>query len=121
MNLKIITPYMGSQAKGEINEFPSLTIPDQSMSVREIIRRHSSGLSLNGLRVPEYDGETDPTGLNGRDFRTLDLSEKHDLIRENRQHIKNLQTQAIENAKAIDEAKKATIVATIPNPVRGRC
>ena len=48
------------------------------MSITEIIRRYASGLPLAGPRIPMYEGEDDI--LNGIDIRTLDLSERMDLI-----------------------------------------
>lgn len=35
----------------------SLTQPDQSMSIQEIMRRFRAGLPLEGQRVPLYEGE----------------------------------------------------------------
>lgn len=54
----------------EKNTLPSKTIPDQSMSMREIIERFAKGLSMDNARVPLYDEEDDMP-----DIRTLDLAE----------------------------------------------
>lgn len=97
---------MGSLAKGEVNNTPSLTVPNQAMTVKEIISRTQNGLSASGIRVPSYDGGEDPTGLDGRDFRTLDLSEKHELLRLNTEKIKDLQAKARQNAIEMDEARR---------------
>lgn len=76
MNFK--TPYNAVPSAGEVNTQPSKTIPDQSMSIREIMKRYASGLPLGGQRVPMYDeGEDDP--FDGKDPRTFDLSEMHDM------------------------------------------
>ncbi|WNK13240.1 MAG: hypothetical protein [Microvirus sp.] len=69
----------------EKNIQPSMTIPDQTMSISEIMRRFASGLPLGGMRVPEYDGEDDL--LEGINPKTLDLSEIHDLKQEFAQEI----------------------------------
>lgn len=42
---------------GEVNTQPSLTVPDQSMSIQEILNRYARGLPLDGQRVPVYHGE----------------------------------------------------------------
>ena len=44
---------------GEVNEEPSETIPDQSMSISELIHRFASGLPMDGERVPFYENEDD--------------------------------------------------------------
>lgn len=59
---------------------PSLTIPDQTMSIRTILDRHSRGLPIDGVKVPLYDEEDDLP-----DWRTLDLSERQELA----EHYKN--------------------------------
>jgi hypothetical protein len=59
----------------EVNNEPSATIPDQAMSVREILGRFSNGLPLGGSKEPIYEGE-DGDGI---DPRTLDLAERQEL------------------------------------------
>lgn len=67
----------------EINLQPSKTIPDQSMSIKEMISRYTRGLPVYGTFVPEYDGGVDP--LEGVDIKSLDLSEVHEIARAVRQ------------------------------------
>lgn len=59
---------------GEKNNLPSETIPDQSMSISEILRRFAQGLPIDGARVSEYDEGEDI--LEGVNWQTLDLAEK---------------------------------------------
>lgn len=54
----------------------SKTIPDQSLSVKDIMRRYSQGLSFGNIKVGEYD-EANPDFL--PDFSRMDLSEIHDF------------------------------------------
>lgn len=70
--MKFKTPYNAVPSKGEINSDPSMTVPDQSMSVQEIMRRYASGLPLGGQRVPIYHGEDEFLP----DFDKLDLAEQ---------------------------------------------
>lgn len=65
--------YNSNPDEGEINDQPSETVPDQSMSVSEILRRFASGLPLGGEKVPLYEGDEDL--LDGINPKTLDLSE----------------------------------------------
>lgn len=51
------------QEPGEINNEPSMTVPDQSMSLSEMVRRYASGLPVKGARVPLYE-DTDDDDFN---------------------------------------------------------
>jgi hypothetical protein len=61
----------------EINGLPSQTVPDQSMSVREILSRHADGYPIS-VSVPYFNGE-DGEFI---DPRTLDLAERQQLAEE---------------------------------------
>lgn len=59
----------------------SMTVPDQNMSVVEIMKRYASGRPIKGQSgVPIYDEETDQ--WYGVDPRSLDISERADKMRE---------------------------------------
>jgi len=59
----------------EKNYSPSMTIPDQTMSIRTILDRHSRGLPIDGIKVPLWDGEDNDLP----DWRKLDLAERQEL------------------------------------------
>lgn len=72
---------------GKITYGPSLTVPDQTMSLREILSRHSRGLPISGVKVnPEYHGDTEDLV----DFRTMDLAEKEDFIKAKADELKSI-------------------------------
>jgi len=101
--------------KGEINNLPSLTIPDHAMSITEIIRRYASGLPLAGQRIPMYEGEDDI--LNGIDIRTLDLSERMDLIEKVSKELFELKTKTNEQPNqqpATPQPEKPAEPAPVP-------
>lgn len=57
---------------------PSMTVPDQSMSMRELLHRFANNAPINaGAREPIYLGE-DGEGI---DMRTLDLAERQEIIK----------------------------------------
>jgi hypothetical protein len=89
--------------EGEKNHGVSKTIPDQSMSIPELIRRYSSGLPLGGSKVPIYTGEEDI--LQGTDFNKLDLSEKHEFLRSIKQEY-NETVNRLRNGKPQDHPAK---------------
>lgn len=72
---------------------PSLTIPDQSMSMRELLERHTRGLDLGGIsKEPIFEEEDMPTS--GVNPKVLDLVDIENLKLENAQKIKDLQSKA---------------------------
>lgn len=102
--------YDHTKVVGEINTLPSETVPDQSMSIPELIDRYVKGLPLTGEKVPVYDGEDDVP-----DFSKMDLSELEDYRRDvqneldaYRQRVNDAKVKAEEEklAKAVQEELK---------------
>ena len=83
MSVKIKTQYNKAEFKNdtEVNTLPSMTIPDQAMSIPEMIKRYASGLPLGGARVPMYEENPEQDILGGRSFASFDLSEQNDIVR----------------------------------------
>lgn len=82
--------YKGRQPIGE-----SMTVPDQSMDIREILLRFQSGLPPLGMKVPLYN-ENDDTP----DVRRLDLAEIEELRDQAREEYKARRKRFIEQEKA---------------------
>lgn len=81
----------------EVISEPSQTIPDQTMSIRELVKRYASGLPLGGSNNPIYEGE-DGDGI---DPRRLDLAERQELEIAARQELAE-----------IEERLKSTTITT---------
>lgn len=86
----------------EINNEPSQTVPDQSMSVREIADRYARGLPIAGVKVPVYHGEENDLP----DFAHLDLAEQQELRERARQDVLDKQNDLRKQA-AQKAAKKS--------------
>lgn len=86
-NVKTFLNYDQFDRDDEVNNLPSLTIPDQAMSVRTILDRYSRGLPVTGFN-PVYEGEDEYFP----DLKTLDLSERQDLLDRTRSRIAELQS-----------------------------
>ena len=84
--MKWKTPYNAKPDQGEVNNDPSLTIPDEALSIQEILVRHARGLPTTGQRVPIYLGEDEEFP----DPRKMDISEREALKKELKQEIKEL-------------------------------
>ncbi len=79
------TPWDLDIVPGEINDLPSETIPDQAMSMKEILIRYSRGLPMEGARIPVYNGEEDLP-----DPRTMELTDRMDYTEYAKNEIKKL-------------------------------
>lgn len=92
------TQYDSHDCPGETNPYPSQTIPNEAMSIREIMIRYSRGLPIDG-KVPIFDEENDLP-----DPRKLDLAEIQQLREEYEAELKQIkETQA----KTEEARKKA--------------
>jgi hypothetical protein len=73
---------------GEVNTLPSMTIPDQTMSIRTIVDRYTRGLPVTGF-TPVYEGEDyyipDP--------KTLDLVERHEMAEQIKQEVESFKSR----------------------------
>lgn len=58
------------------SESVSMTIPDQTMTVREILVRYARGLSISDGRVPIYEGEDDVMP----DLAHMDLADRQEIM-----------------------------------------
>lgn len=91
------TFYAEKNVKGESFTQPSMTIPDQTMSIPELIKRYASGLPLGGSRVPLYEENPEEDILGGRPFASYDLSEQNNFVKQAKQDYYD-KLQAHENA-----------------------
>jgi len=72
----------------EVNNEPSETIPDQSMSIRTLLDRYSRGLPISGERTPIWQQGDDFNDM--PDPRTLDLAERQEYADLYQQELKSL-------------------------------
>jgi len=99
----------------EESDQPSETIPDQSMTVLELLQRHQNGLPMLGQKTPFYEGDEnlEADDLNdGINPATLDLSERYDIIenrKEELKHLKKEHDQREKDKKSKKEAKQLKI------------
>jgi len=89
---------------GEVNFGKSMTVPDQSMSIQEILVRFARGLSVSGERVPVYNGEDDD--VFPANWHTMDFSEKIEYAEEHSELVKTLQ----EKFKAEEEERRSAFI-----------
>lgn len=90
--------------RGEINNEPSLTIPDQEMPIGDMMRRLANGLPLNG-KVPLYAEEGDMP-----DTSKMDLAEKEALIKEVQEEVQEINKRHRERIKKAKEFELEKLV-----------
>lgn len=76
--------------KGQVFTQPSQTVPDQSLSIREILDRFARGLPIDGERVPVYDDSEDALP----DPSHLDLAERQELAEDYRREIASIKERS---------------------------
>lgn len=88
--MKIRNQYNGKTfpSDAEKNFGPSQTVPDQTMSIKEILDRYARGLPMDG-KVPIYEGE-DGDGI---DPRRLDLVERQEMEMQYRIELTEIQNK----------------------------
>jgi hypothetical protein len=70
-----------------------LTVPDQSLTVKEILSRFTRGQRIPDAAVGYYDAENDPLELDGVNIETLDLSQKYDLLEAQRRKARTMKAR----------------------------
>lgn len=74
--------------QGEVNTEPSMTIPDQSLTVAELVYRFTHGQPLGGQRTPLYDDDQE---INyPANWEKLDISEKYQFMYERQKEYQDL-------------------------------
>lgn len=94
------------RSKGEVNNLPSLTVPNQSYTLEELLRRHIQGMPTIG-NEPIYEGESefDMSGLRHMDL--VDIQEMKLDIQDTLDKVK----QEEDRRTAAKEAKKKAELA----------
>lgn len=99
----------------EKNTIPSKTIPDQTMSISEIMRRFTKGLPIESAKAEVWDGEEDLP-----DTRKMDLSEIQEMKENLQQRINEQQHELQFQEQRRQERKKRNQQppAQLPPPVQ---
>lgn len=99
--MKIRTWLTYEPKKGKVFTQPSMTVPDQSMNMREIMDRFAKGLPLPDQKVELWDEDSD-----GIDPKVLDLVDLQEISMKNSEKLKNLEMKHEQEKKHAKEAKQ---------------
>ncbi|WNK13908.1 MAG: hypothetical protein [Microvirus sp.] len=96
-----------SERKYEKNRLPSETIPDQTMSIREILTRFVKGQPLGGNPSMQFDVEDEDTHdmFAEVDFDRMSLPEKEEFTRLKNMELRDLKQKLNQKAAEIKAAK----------------
>lgn len=82
----------------ESNYSPSEAVPDQSLTVRELLRRHGAGTLQDIAHADVFYNEDMP------DMRGLDIVEKHRMLEDVKSHKNQILSEESQRAKKKREA-----------------
>lgn len=91
--------------KGEVNHSPSKTVPDQNLTVRELLIRHTRGLPIPASKsIPIYDEED----YGQPDFSIMDLAEIEQFQRDANEELLEIakRSRTAEFIKKREERKR---------------
>ena len=88
---------------------PSLTVPDQTMSLRELIDRQKRGLPIGGEGTPVY---LDDDGI-GIDMSKMTKIEKTEVLHQAADELKELHDKLTSQKLATEKAKEAQRIIDI--------
>jgi hypothetical protein len=116
MNYQYVDPsnYDFNAYKGSVNDEPSKTVPDQTMSLMEILQRYASGETISVNQNLLYMDDEDLQTSSGINLKSLDLSEQHDLLNSftNKIENQNISNQTSPNEVEVlsSEEQKPTVL-----------
>lgn len=107
--MKFKTPYNAHEFKTQMerNHLPSLTIPDQSFTIKEILDRFARGLSFNGAKVPVYNGEEEIPNV-----ARMDLADIEDMKAAIQSEIDFKKEELRKTVPRKEEVQEAEVVKT---------
>jgi len=95
----------------ELNNQPSMTIPDQTMSMRTILDRYARGLPIGGTREGIFDDETETTrGINPKTLDLTDIQRLKEINVEQMEEVKRGQNERVQKRQEEKKAKELEIL-----------
>lgn len=99
----------------EVNTLPSLTVPDQTLSVKDILERHTRGLPFTNFSTPVYNLDDEGNELMPVDWQRLDISERVERLEQAKAYTERLRKRMDDESKKQKEGGYAA--GTAPEAV----
>ena len=105
VSIMIKNPYNLSNypKRNKLYSMKSQTVPDQTMSIKTILERHTRGLDIPEGKASIYEEEDMPS--NGINPKTLDLVDLENIARGNKAELERLQETIKESKRAKNSEK----------------
>ena len=100
--------------EGEINNSPSLTVPDEAISISELVIRFAKGMPIGDGKEMLYDGDENDAPETV-ELRKLDLTERKALLDEAKVQIDDARKAQEERRKAAEQARFEKMVESRVN------
>lgn len=96
------------KSKGFANKKRSMTIPDLSMTVPEMLERFARGLPINGERMPIYQMDADEKGDTTfyPDVANMDFAEAEEYIDRARENYNEVKARFDKEQKLLNKRKR---------------
>lgn len=101
--MKIPKRYDASKTFEPVSKLPSLTVPDETLSVRQILEKHMRGQKIKEqlYRTPVFNDTEDFDSPDMEKVKTMDLTEKEEL-----KNNLSYQISELESKKSEIEARR---------------
>lgn len=98
------------------SDLPKETVPDQSLTVKEIMKRFASGLPLSVNNQKSYDDDGTQGDFNDFDnympnLASLDLADRQEILELAKLHLDDVKTKLNAMATAKEDARKKELKA----------
>lgn len=117
MQGKMYTPrtyQVGSRSVEPKNTLPSLTVPDEAMTVQDIIVKYSNGIGPNVAREPIYHSQVSHDTPDYEAIGRSDFAERHEFAQANAEKIEQgLTTVRNEKKRQKDASNKAAFDSAV--------
>lgn len=97
---KCYHPFNKPVEKLKTDWLPSLTVPDESMSLRLIISKYANGIPISNSKNPIYDDENESMGINPKTLDLVDIQLLKEQNALNQSRLQSLLASQEESAKA---------------------
>lgn len=91
---------------GEKNDLPSLTVPDQSFTIAEILEKHTQGIPLGILKQGSYSGTEDFDDFDETRRPDFDLVDAQDLTEQIGQVVESEEVDTAKNEELETKSKQ---------------
>lgn len=112
METRFQTAYNAKTRKGQIFELVSLTVPDQTYSVRQILEKTQNGMIVTAKNYNNFEEEPDVERVAFLQSPSLDIQDVHEYSQQLQERISLSEKKELERQQELEkQAKEAELEA----------